>query len=358
MPVRAMPAQAAHKREKIRQSAQTGIVSVHYPSSVEVVRLKYADVSEVAGILSNKAVAPQDTFAASPSIFALPAAIAGGIAYGAPTSPVSAQPTAPPSAAERITENLAIDRRLNAAVLSGDPEVVAYLRAMIHRLDVSAPSVRLDCEVVELTRSGAEHVGVDYASSGAFASAQLLGLSGGAPVTEVSLLARVLAEIQSGNGQLLATPRVVAINGKPVSILDGEAVPVVSSQIIGRNPVVVQENVAYVDVGVHLSVQPRVSADGKITSHIFAEFSNVTAETGAALGKVPQVTLRQTSTTATAAEGQPFVIGGFFRIVERDELTRTPVLGYLPLIGNLFRVRHRTSQDTNLYIIITPHIVK
>ncbi|MDP9019135.1 MAG: type II and III secretion system protein [Candidatus Eremiobacteraeota bacterium] len=324
---------------------------------LEIVPLKYADVSEVAGIFSNgPGVAPQDQFARKPSIFGLPNA-SYGAGYAASASPIYNQTGAVPSIGQRITPNLAIDRRLNAAVLFGANADVVRMRAIIAGIDVPTSAVALDCQVIELNASGAQNVGVDYDSSGAFASASLLAGSGQVPQTNLSFQARVLGEMKNGNGHLLATPQVVALNGQVVTLIDGDAVPVVSSQLIPGPPVIVQENVSYINVGVHLQVQPRVSGDGNVTSHIFAEFSNVTASQSGPQGKVPEVTLRQTTTTAIARDGQPFIIGGFLRVSDTLKSVRTPGLGSIPLLGNLFRVVRHSYSSTNLYIIITPHIL-
>lgn len=325
-------------------------------ANVEVMPLKYADVSEVAGILSDAPVAASGAFRKPASIFALPQAAYGG--QSAPQYASYAQPEPEPQRAERITPNLAIDRRLNAAVLSGPPDRISSLRSLIERIDVPAAHVNLDCDVVELTRSGAEHAGLDFNGSGAFASASLVASNLTRPLTNVSLQARMLAEVMRGEGRLIASPRISAPSGQTVRLLDGEAIPVVSSHVLPGAPPVIQENVGYVNVGVHIDMQPRVSADNTVTSRIFAEFSNVTAKKGGPEGPVPQVTLRQTNTSAVALDGQPFLIGGFLHVSDQTTYTRTPLLGSLPLVGRLFRVKHRTYAESNLYILITPHIVR
>lgn len=332
----------------------TGAASL---ASVEVVPLKFADVSEIAGILAGAQIAEQSSYHRPVSIFGLPQA-AGGAQYGGGSAGVFAPPTPAPPGAERVTPNLAVDRRLNAAVLSGTSDQVQTLRDLIARIDVPAPAVDLDCDVVELTRQGALDAGIDFNSSGAFASASLFATNRSAPQTYAAFAARLLAQTRNGNGRLLASPRVSAPSGQLVTLIDGDALPVVSSHLLGGAPPVVQEDVSYINVGVHVDVQPRVSAAHTVTTHIFAEFSDVTARKAGPQGTVPQVTLRQTSTAAVAADGQPFVIGGFLHAADRTTYTRTPVLGYLPLVGALFRVKHSTREETNLYILITPHIVR
>ena len=327
-------------------------------ASVEVVLLKFADVSEIAGILAGAQIAEQSSYRRPASIFGLPQAAAGGAYGGGGAGGTFAPATPAPPRAERVTPNLAIDRRLNAAVLSGSSGQVQTMRDLIARIDVPAAAVDLDCDVVELTRQGALDAGIDFNGSGAFASASLLATNIAQPLTYAAFAARLLAQTRNGNGKLLASPRVSAPSGELVTLIDGDAVPVVSSHLLGGAPPIVQEDVGYVNVGVHIDVQPRVNPGHMVTTHIFAEFSDVTARKTGPQGSVPQVTLRQTNTSAVGRDGQPFLIGGFLHTADRTTYTRTPVLGYLPLLGRLFRVKHHTREETNLYILITPHIVR
>ena len=71
----------------------------------------------------------------------------------------------------------------------------------------------------------------------------------------------------------------------------------------------------------------------------------------------PTLSQRQATTSATVKDGDAFVIGGLLQNTELDSLTKVQFLGDIPLIGGLFRVRHATSQSTNLYIIVVPHVL-
>ena len=73
--------------------------------------------------------------------------------------------------------------------------------------------------------------------------------------------------------------------------------------------------------------------------------------------KGPNIAQRQASTTVTVKDGQSFVLGGLLEKNELNSLSKIPILGDLPLIGGLFRVRHDTSSTDNLYIVVTPHVV-
>jgi general secretion pathway protein D len=115
----------------------------------------------------------------------------------------------------------------------------------------------------------------------------------------------------------------------------------------------VSQQVQYVNVGVNLQIEPRISSDGFVTSHVFSEVSSVT---GYQQG-YPTLSQREATTTATVKDGESFVIGGLLETDELRSLAKVPGIGDLPLIGWLFRVRHDQMKSTNLYIIVTPHIL-
>jgi general secretion pathway protein D len=120
---------------------------------------------------------------------------------------------------------------------------------------------------------------------------------------------------------------------------------------------VTQTTVSYIAVGVNLQIQPRITEDGYVTSHVFAEVSSVAAFVATQQGQVPQISLRQATTQATVKDGESFIIGGLLQQEEITNMSKIPFLGSLPIIGGLFRVRHDSSTRTNLYIFITPHII-
>jgi general secretion pathway protein D len=329
----------------------------------EVVPLKYADVSEVAGVLvAGQQIPPNDQFQPQPSIFSLPTSVngTGPTQQTSFASTAEAQPAAQTlSFGERINDNIAIDRRLNAIVLSGTPQDIAALKAVIAKIDVPLPSVMLECEVVELSQTAAHDLGLDFTggTGGPVVSGGVSVLTGSTPQFHANLAANLFATIARGGGQILATPRVLAVNGTPAQILTGDALPIITTTTFPGPPIVTQQTVTYIAVGVNLQIQPRITQDGFVTSHIYAEVSSVTAFIPTQQGNVPQISLRQTSTTATVADGQPFAVGGLLKDEEIENMSRVPGLGSLPIIGGLFRVRHDTTTKTNLFIFITPHII-
>ena len=115
-----------------------------------------------------------------------------------------------------------------------------------------------------------------------------------------------------------------------------------------------QQQLQYVNVGVHLQIAPFVSRLGYVTSVVLVEVSNVTAFIQ---GNIPQISQRQAIATVRVRDNQPFIIGGLLQNNEIVSLSKVPLLSSIPILGALFDYQNRTHQQTNLYVVITPHVV-
>ena len=328
----------------------------------ELVMLKYADVSEVVGLLSpGAAVKPNDHFTPREPGFGQTSLTGGAYAVqGAGGSDAADQPMGETVDA---AGTIAIDRRLNAVWLRGSPQRLARLKAEIARIDVPVDSVVFETELVELTDTGAHAIGIDFSNgNGQIAlfsvqSGQFVpgGFSpnGGGVLTSGQLQAAISAQVSKGNGKIVSRPRIAALSGSTAKIITGDALPILTSiTLSGVNGV--SNQVQYVNVGVTLQIAPRVADDGAVTSHVFCVVSSVT---GYAQG-YPTISQREAETVAVVHDGESFVIGGLTQEAVTDRKSKVPVLGDIPLIGQVFGLTAHTRQKTDLYIVVTPHVVR
>jgi len=324
----------------------------------EVVPLKYADVSEVVGLLtSGISVKPNDSFTPREPDFG--SAGMGGTSTYAPTPPPNELNSDEPLG-QSINDAIAIDRRLNAIILRGSPEQIARLKRQIALIDVPVQSVILETTFVELTETGARNIGLDFNNANSQIRVATFQTGGFIPpglptdknLTSVSFQAALYAQVSAGNGKIVSKPRIAAQSGFSAKIITGDALPILTSiALSGVNGV--QQQVQYVNVGVTLQIAPRVSNDGFVTSHVFCVVSSVT---GFSQG-YPTISQRKAETSATVADGETFVIGGLTESNELSTKSSVPLLGDVPLFGRLFRLNKGTESKTELYIVVTPHIV-
>ena len=324
----------------------------------ELVMLKYADVSEVVGLLTaGGRVKPNNVFIRREPGF-------GALSTTSGTTYVSPQNQGTPEErplGESVDSSIAIDRRLNAIWIRGSAERIARVKAQIALIDIPVDSVILETQFVELTEAGARNLGLDLnnpngqlavatAQSGTFLP---FGFDPNEVLPSGSIQAAIYAQVQKGNGRIVSTPRIAAQSGSTAKIITGDALPILTAiTLSGVNGV--SQQVQYVNVGVTLQIAPRVSTDGYVTSHIYGVVSSVT---GYSQG-YPTISQREAETSASVRDGETFVIGGLTTENALNNNSKVPLLGDIPLVGRAFRLNRSTRSKTELYIVITPHIVR
>lgn len=324
----------------------------------EVVRLRYADVSEVVGLLiAGASIKSNDSFTPREPDFG--SAGLGGTSTYVPAPPPTDE-NSDESLGQSINDAIAVDRRLNAIILKGSADQIARLKAQIALIDVPVQSVILETTFVELTESGARNVGLDFTNANSQIGVATFQTGGFVPpgfptsinLSSTAFQAALYAQVTAGNGKIVSKPRIAAQSGSSAKIITGDALPILTSiALSGVNGV--QQQVQYVNVGVTLQIAPRVADNGFVTSHVFCVVSSVT---GFSQG-YPTISQRKAETSATVADGETFVIGG---LSEDSELTTNetiPGLSDIPLLGKLFDLDKSTDSKTELYIVVTPHIV-
>ena len=333
-----------------------------------LVLLKYADVSEIVGLLSpGGAVKSNDVFVPREPQF-------GSNSLTGNTYQPQAATQAPGSSDEPLGQSvdasMAIDRRLNAIWLRGSPDYIEQMKAMIAAIDIPVDSVILETQMVELNETGSKAIGIDFANANGqigvvslhsgeailpgvpLQGCDIGGGSCSGHVTSAAFQAALYAQISKGNGRIVSKPRIAAQSGSTAKIITGDALPILTSiALSGVNGV--QQQVQYVNVGVTLQIAPRVSPDGFVSSHIYCVVSSVT---GYSQG-YPTISQRQAETAATVRDGDSFVIGGLTQDEDLTTKTKVPLLGDIPIVGQAFRTDKQTRSKTELYIIVTPHIV-
>lgn len=324
----------------------------------EMIFLRYADVSEVIGLLGDGvSIEPNNTFIRrEPGFGSL-----GANSQSSFLQPQTQEQKPGPPLGQILSNGLGADRRLNAIWVTGTPERIKRIREQIALIDVPVDSVILETQFVELTDSGAKNLGIDLNnSSGQIAVGRIeTGASLPFNVNPNNVLpsgvlqAAIYAQVEKGEGRILSRPRIAAQSGTTAKIITGDALPILTAiTLSGVNGV--SQQVQYVNVGVTLQIAPRVSADGFVTSKIYGVVSSVT---GFSQG-YPTISQREAETSASVRDGETFVIGGLTQENVITRKSRVPIVGDIPLFGNLFRLERSTRSKTELYIVITPKIVR
>jgi pilus assembly protein CpaC len=159
---------------------------------------------------------------------------------------------------------------------------------------------------------------------------------------------------EDGLVKVLAEPTLIALSGQTANFLAGGEFPIPVPQGLGTVAI------DYKTFGVGLNFTPTVLSDDKISMKVTPEVSELDFSTAVLLEGfvVPGLTTRRASTTIELADGQSFAIAGLMRENIREIISKFPLLGSIPILGALFRSSSFQKNETELIIIVTPHLVK
>ncbi len=180
--------------------------------------------------------------------------------------------------------------------------------------------------------------------------------------TDGNYSALIQALNQRGTVNVLSSPTVATLNNQPAIMRVGtqDVFFTTTTQVDPRTGTIIQTATTpnTINVGVVLDVTPQISGDGIITMNIHPTITERTGQATSPDGSsVPIVDVRESDTVVRVAEGETIVISGLISDRTLEAETRVPVLGSLPLIGNLFRKVSRENRKTDLVILLTPRIL-
>jgi pilus assembly protein CpaC len=154
--------------------------------------------------------------------------------------------------------------------------------------------------------------------------------------------------------KVLAKPTLVALNGQEAAFLAGGEFPIPVPQAFGV------VTIQFKKFGVGLVFTPNIMNGKHISLNVAPEVSELDFQNALRTQGfvVPAITTRRAATTIELGDGQSFAIGGLMRDNVREQVKKFPLLGELPIIGALFRSVSFQKNETELLIIVTPHLVK
>ncbi|WP_246259236.1 MULTISPECIES: type II and III secretion system protein family protein [Chelativorans] len=248
-----------------------------------------------------------------------------------------------------------------AARFAGDEDV-------INTIDItSSQQVQLNVRFVEINRAVGKELGTKisaaYVTSGggisfnsdprASSNTPAGDLIGGLVSDGFSIDVAIEALEDRGVARRLAEPNLIARSGETASFLAGGEFPIPVSEENGA------VTVSYKKFGVGLNFTPTVLSDGLIALDIEPEVSSIDTTSSYRVGNIaiPGFTVRRARTSIDLRSGQSFMMAGLLQSQNEINTQRVPGLGQLPVLGALFSSKAYQRRETDLVIIVTPHLV-
>jgi general secretion pathway protein D len=259
------------------------------------------------------------------------------------------------------TKDIFIDERINMLVMRDTPEAVRIAEKLVMAVDIADSEVMLDIEVLEVSRSRIQELGIVYPNQLAVIGADTgltlealkavnSGTIGVSPNPAVNFKKTI------GDVNLLSNPRVRVKNNEKAKILVGDKVPIITTTSTAN--VGISENVTYIDVGLKLDIEPKVTLDDFVNIKVGLEVSSLGERTVTRNGAtVFTIGTRSANTALRLKDGETQILAGLIQDDERKSASRLPGLGDIPLIGRLFSNQEDRKSKTEIVLAITPRII-
>jgi general secretion pathway protein D len=270
----------------------------------------------------------------------------------------------------------------NALIIHASPPDFKIVAGLIDKLDIVREQVLVELLIMEVSEDDLTQIGVDWATLDQAVSDSVRGfgltdfgirvdsINGDLRGLGVGAFKDVGGEVRIGailgalqkkaGGNILSTPHILTSNHQEAALLVGENIPrVTKSRVTETDPSTptVIKTIEYIDVGVDLKIVPHVSQGGMVQLEIDSNFSRLIESATGLSAETPTTSTRQLKTEISMEQGKTLVIGGLIRDDKTTVVEKIPLLGDLPLLGQLFRMNRDRIQKTNLLLFITPYVL-
>jgi general secretion pathway protein D len=272
-------------------------------------------------------------------------------------------------------KNLYVDERANSVMIRDTPDAVRMAERMVAALDVVEPEVMLEIEILEMTSSKLQDLGILYPGMATLSPTSLTASAGGSSalslydlfhqnsqsITVSPLSVTLNAMKVAGLTNTLSSPRIRTRNKEKAKILIGSRLPIITNSVTptSAGPPVVTGTVQYLDVGLTLEVQPTVHGNGDVGVKISLEVSNLIKQVTTSSGTIAyEIGTRNANTVLRLKDGETQILAGLVQDSDVHGTNSIPGFGDIPVLGKLFGTNHTDREKDEIVLSITPHILR
>ena len=389
-PTQAQATQARSLILRLDQPALSNHSTNGEAGNIWVVHLKNADATRIAATLRAAMAANQvNSGSGSPG---MSVSVGGTQPGAAPQLQVTATSALQGSGSPSTGGPIQADPSTNSLIITASEPEYRQLRAVIERLDTRRAQIYVESLIAEVSAEKAAELGVQWQSpfsqggrvgilgSNFGKAGNILGMSAelannNLPSAKPGINLATLATFRgtpilgvvanflqtTGDANILSTPNLITLDNEEARIMIGQNVPFVTGQYTNNNSangaVNPFQTIERKDVGLTLRVKPQISENGSVKMQIYHETSNVDLATIDS-PRGPTTHKRSIESNVIADDGQIIVLGGLLSDEYANRQEKVPVLGDIPVLGQLFKNENRSRAKRNLMVFLRPVIVR
>ncbi|MFW0696725.1 type II secretion system protein GspD [Aliarcobacter butzleri] len=273
---------------------------------------------------------------------------------------------------------VSLDLESNSLVVMASKDELKQIKDLIQELDKEKAQVYVQAKIIEVNNELVNKIGISYGIINSSARSDGINaissnLNGGSNAIKeavdtlgirmndlniksgLALGASLNLLQQNGALDIVSEPSILAIDNKESSIYVGEKISVEISSTLTDGGLQ-RTNYEREDIGLTLKVKPRISSDTKLTLEINTLLEGIKS-TSVSAGQNPDTLKKEIKTAAILNNGESVIIGGLIENKNETIEQKVPVLGDIPLFGELFKNDSKMNKKNNLVIIVTPYMI-
>lgn len=251
-----------------------------------------------------------------------------------------------------------VDDKNSSLMVRDTPETIRLAEQIIRMQDVADPEVMLELEVLEVNRTKALDLGIQYPNKLAVITDPLT-LSAIRKLTtrdiSISPSPELTFKKTDGITNLLANPSIRVRNREKAHVHVGSRKPIFTTNVSQGGAGLISETVQYIEDGLKLEVEPTINIDDEVSIKIALEYSTSSATENK---KAFTIQTRNANTLLRLKDGETQILAGLIK--DQDDITenKVPGLGDIPFVGRLFNNQTQQKDKTDLILSITPHVIR
>jgi type II secretory pathway component GspD/PulD (secretin) len=242
------------------------------------------------------------------------------------------------------------DLRTNSLLVTGSAAVQRRVGALLRTLDTPSVQILIQSEILDISKQAASNLGIQWSwqpytinQTAPGFNIQATGL--------VPIVATLNALVSNGQGKVLANPQVATQQGVQATINVGQTLYI---PITTTTNGVSTTTLTTINAGILLVDTPRLNGASEITNALNVQANSIAGFTPQGY---PNISQRSVSSIITVGDGQPILIGGLISDTTTKTIQKIPVLGDIPILGQLFTYTTTNAQYDNIVIVLTPHLI-
>ena len=231
----------------------------------------------------------------------------------------------------------------------GDKNDLDRFELFLKKIDTARPNIKYSTQLIEVNSNELRKMGMDWQEyADQIKMSELRGLK--------QFFEQLSFLLKTGEAKILANPEITSIIEEEACIKVGERIPYALpvDYSSGKSGWQLQ----YIDAGIQLKIKGKIVSDNIINTHIYTAISNIKQWKATTGGEYPVLSSREVDLLCQIKDGETIILGGLTNSNKRTNVSKLPIIGELPFIGQFFQVQTIENEETEVIFLLTPKIIK